>query len=134
MIKKVLFVCVENSCRSQMAEGWARHLGRKEVEAYSAGSKPSGTVNPDAVKVMAEAGVDISAQSSKGFPGLPVKEFDYVVTIGCGDVCPFVPAKKHIEWQIEDPKGKDIGYFRKTRDSIKLEVIGLIKALSKEEK
>jgi len=132
-MKKVLFVCVENSCRSQMAEGWARHLGKGEIEAYSAGSKPSGTVNPDAVKVMAEAGIDISGQPSKGFLDLPVKEFDYVVTMGCKDVCPFAPANKHIEWQIEDPKGRDIDYFRKARDVIKLKVMGLIKASSKGE-
>jgi arsenate reductase len=132
-MKRVLFVCVENSCRSQIAEGWARHLGKGALEAYSAGSKPSGKVNPDAVKVMSEAGIDISGQPSKGFLDLPVKEFDYVVTMGCKDVCPFVPAKKHIEWQIEDPKGKDLDFFRKARDVIKMKVIGLIKALSKGE-
>jgi len=128
-MKKVLFVCVENSCRSQMAEGWAHQLGKGKIEAYSAGSKPSGAVNPDAVKAMAEAGVDISGQGSKGFFDLPVKEFDYVVTMGCKDVCPFVPADKHIEWQIEDPKGKDLDYFRKARDVIKMKVAGLIETL-----
>jgi len=132
-MKKVLFVCVENSCRSQMAEGWARHLGKGALEAYSAGSKPSGTVNPDAVKVMAEAGVDISGQGSKGFFDLPVKEFDHVVTMGCKDVCPFVPARKHIEWQIEDPKGEDLDHFRKARDVIKMKVTGLIETLKGEE-
>jgi arsenate reductase len=132
-MKKVLFVCVENSCRSQMAEGWARHLGEGALEAYSAGSKPSGTVNPDAVKVMAESGVDISGQGSKGFFDLPVKEFDYVVTMGCKDVCPFVPAGRHIEWQIEDPKGKDLDNFRKARDVIKMKVTGLIETLKGEE-
>ena len=128
-MKKVLFVCVENSCRSQMAEGWARHLGKGKIEAYSAGSKPSGTVNSAAIKAMAEAGIDISTQMSKGFRELPVKEFDFVVTMGCKDVCPFVPADKHIEWQIEDPKGKDLDNFRKARDVIKMKVAGFIETL-----
>lgn len=115
---RVLFVCVENSCRSQMAEGWARHLFGDKIEAYSAGSKPSGIVNPDAIKVMAEIGIDISGQKSKGFNDLPIKEFDYVITMGCQDSCPFFPAKEHLDWQIEDPKGKGIDVFRRVRDEI----------------
>ncbi|MBF0215913.1 MAG: arsenate reductase ArsC [Candidatus Omnitrophica bacterium] len=118
-MKKILFVCVENSCRSQMAEGFAKILGKGVVEAYSSGSKPSGKVNPDAVRVMDEAGIDINASASKGFNDLPVKEFDYVVTMGCGDVCPFVPAKEHIDWKIPDPKGRDMEYFRSVRDNIR---------------
>ena len=117
-MKKVLFVCVENSCRSQMAEGFARFSGKSIFEPYSAGSKPSGKVDPMAVEVMKEAGIDISLQASKGFIDLSVKEFDKVITLGCGDVCPFVPAKEHIEWKIDDPKGKDIEYFRIVRDNI----------------
>ncbi|MDD4907623.1 MAG: arsenate reductase ArsC [Candidatus Omnitrophica bacterium] len=132
-MKKVLFVCVENSCRSQMAEGFARQFGKDVWEVYSAGSKPSGVVNPDAVKVMREAGIDISLQESKGFSGLPVREFDYVITLGCQDICPFVPAVKHLEWQIEDPKGRDLDFFRFVRDNIKLKVQELI-AAEREEK
>jgi len=116
---KVLFVCIENSCRSQMAEGWARQIFGDKIEAYSAGSKPSGVINPDAIKVMGEIGIDISGQRSKGFNDLPVKEFDYVITMGCEETCPFIPAKHMLAWQIEDPKGKGLDVFRRVRDEIK---------------
>ncbi len=125
-MKKILFVCIENSCRSQMAEGFAQEIGRDILDAYSAGSRPSGNVNPTAVKVMQEIGIDIFNQKSKGFTDLPVKEFDYVVTLGCQDVCPFVPAKEHLDWQISDPKNKDIEFFRNVRDDIKNKVVKLI--------
>ncbi len=128
--KKVLFVCVENSCRSQMAEGFARKLGKGIVEAYSAGSKPSGQINPLAVEVMKEAGIDISCHTSKGFDNLAIRGFDYVISMGCADVCPFVPAKKHIEWKIDDPKGKAISRFRQSRDEIRNKVTELIRNLS----
>ncbi|MFC1514780.1 arsenate reductase ArsC [Candidatus Omnitrophota bacterium] len=118
-MKTILFVCVENSCRSQIAEGFTRHLGSNTINAYSAGSRPSGVVNPDAVKVMAEAGIDISGATSKGFGDLERTDFDYVVTLGCKDTCPFVPAERHIVWEIEDPKGKDLDFFRKTREQIR---------------
>lgn len=126
-IKRVLFVCVENSCRSQMAEGFARVLGKNILEAYSAGSKASGSVNPVAVKVMKEAGIDISRQRSKGFDDLQKKNFDYVITMGCGEVCPFFPAGQQIDWHIDDPRGKDIDAFRSTRDNIKEKVADFIK-------
>ena len=126
-MKKVLFVCVENSCRSQMAEGFARNLGAGIIEAYSAGSRPSGKINPEAIRVMQELGIDISSQRSKGFDQLPVKEFDFVLTLGCQDACPFVPAKQHIDWNIEDPKNKDTDFFRKVRDDIADKVKELIK-------
>jgi arsenate reductase len=125
--KKILFVCIENSCRSQIAEGFARHFGKDTLEVYSAGSKPSGIINPDAIKVMLEIGIDISKQKSKGFTDLPIKRFDYVITLGCKDICPFVPADKHIEWEIEDPKGKDFNFFRNIRDKIKNRVSNFIK-------
>jgi len=118
-MKKVLFVCVENACRSQIAEGLARVLGKGVIEAYSAGSRPSGKVDPQAIAVMRETGIDISSQKSKGFLELPVKEFDYVVTLGCRDACPFVPAREHIEWQIDDPQGKDREFFKKVRDALR---------------
>jgi arsenate reductase (thioredoxin) len=127
--KNVLFVCVQNSCRSQMAEGFARFYGDKILAAYSAGSNPSGKVNPDAVKVMEEAGIDISGQKSKGFKDLAVKGFDYVVTLGCEDICPFVPAKKYVEWDIDDPKGKSLYFFRQTREKIREKVNSLIRTI-----
>ena len=125
-MKRVLFVCVENSCRSQMAEGFARLFGKGIIESYSAGSKPSGKVDATAIKVMSEAGIDISSQQSKGFNDIGIKEFDMVITLGCSDVCPFIPAKKHIEWHIEDPKGKDLNFYRKVRDKIKDQVKSLL--------
>ena len=129
--KKILFVYIENSCRSQIAEGFARHLGKGVSEAYSAGSNPSGKVNPAAIEVMRELGIDISGAKSKGFDSLPAKNFDYVITMGCKDACPFMPADKHIEWKIDDPKDKGIKFFRKVRGQIKNKVINLIKELSK---
>ncbi len=128
-MKKVLFACVENSCRSQMAEALARDLGGDKISSFSAGSRPSGRVNEKAIEAMKEAGIDISGGTSKGFDDLPVKDFDYVITMGCKDVCPFVPAKEHINWELEDPKGKDIDFFRKTRDRIKEKVSELIDTL-----
>lgn len=125
-MKKILFVCIENSCRSQMAEGFAKEIGKDILDAYSAGSRPSGNVNPTAVKVMQEIGIDIFNQKSKGFTDLLVKEFDYVVTLGCQEVCPFVPAKEHLDWQINDPKNKNIEFFRNVRDDIKNKVGKLI--------
>lgn len=126
---KVLFVCVENSCRSQMAEGFGRKYGNNIIETYSAGSHPSGKINPDAVAVMKEADIDISGQSSNGFSDLPVMEFDYVVTMGCGDVCPFYPEKKYVEWDLENPKGKSIYFFRLIRDKIGEKVKSLLRQI-----
>ncbi len=118
-MKKVLFVCIENSCRSQIAQGFAISFSNGIFDPYSAGSKPSGTINPMAIEVMKEVGIDISSQKSKGFDELDVKRFDLVITLGCGDVCPFVPAEKHIDWKVEDPKGKGIDVFRRVRDTIR---------------
>lgn len=132
--QKILFVCVENSCRSQMAEGFARHYGQGILEVFSAGSKPSGEVSPMAIKVMRESGIDISHQRSKGFIELPVKKFDYVISLGCQDVCPLVPANKHIEWNIEDPQGGKIDFFRKVRDQIENKIMDLIKEMSARER
>ena len=129
-MKNILFVCIENSCRSQMAEGFARAFGEGIIEAYSAGSKPSGKVNPMAIEVMHEVGIDISNNISKSFSELAVSNFDYVITMGCKDVCPIIPAYKHIEWQIDDPKGKDIDFFRKVREDISQKVSELIKSVS----
>lgn len=117
-MKSILFVCVENSCRSQIAEGWARKLNDGSWKVRSAGSSPSGKINPDAVAVMKEIGVDLSVQSSKSLPEPNEGSWDYVVTMGCGDACPHLPAKNRVDWKLEDPKGKPVEFFRQTRDEI----------------
>jgi len=126
MSAKVLFVCVENSCRSQIAEAFARKLGAGVLEPQSAGSKPSGKVNPMAVEVMAERGFDLSAQKSKGLGDLPADRWDYVVTMGCGDACPYVPTKKRLDWNIPDPKTMPKEEFHKICDMIEIKVKGLV--------
>ena len=128
-MKRVLFVCVENSNRSQMAEAYARALGRGEVEAWSAGSRPSGTINPKATRFMAEAGLDLGTQRSKSLAEVEGLSFDAVVTMGCGDACPWMPAKQFIDWQIPDPKHMEPAEFNKVRDFIKEKVEGLIESL-----
>ena len=132
---KLIFVCVENSCRSQIAEGFAKYYGKEmflrakseAISVYSAGSRPSGIVNPMAVDVMKEKGIDISNQKSKGLDTLPRDNFDFVVTMGCGDNCPTVSAKKRIEWRIKDPKGASIEVFREVRDDIEKKVLELLR-------
>lgn len=133
-MKKVLFVCVENSSRSQMAEGFTKVLSAGVIKAYSAGSHPSGEINERAIEVMREVGINISTHASKGFSKLLLRDFDYAVTLGCKDTCPFVPAEKHIHWQIEDPKGKDLTFFKKVRDDIKYNVEQLIYKVSQEDR
>lgn len=124
--KNILFVCVENSCRSQIAEGLTNNLYWQKFVAYSAGSKPSGVVNPNAVEVMKEIGIDISKQKSKGFDEVKDIEFDYVITMDCGEVCPVYPAKQKLSWQIPDPKDKPIEFFRQVRDDIHKKINELI--------
>ena len=128
-MENVLFVCIENSCRSQMAEGFAAHFGKNVLKAYSAGSKPSGIINPAAIKVMKEDGIDISSQKSKGFNDLAVKEFDRVITMGCGDACPLVRAKQRADWNIPDPRDMDEVSFREVRDEIGRKVKDIIAPL-----
>jgi len=120
--KRVLFLCVGNACRSQMAEGFARKSGGDKFEVYSAGSHPAGFVAPNAVAVMKEIGIDISGQRSKGFADIPNREFDYVVSLGCKDVCPIYPTKEKIDWEIEDPIGQPLEVFRRVRDEIRSRV------------
>ena len=116
---RVLFVCVENSCRSQMAEGFARALDVDGLEAHSAGSRPSGIVNARAIRFMAELGIDISRQESKGLDDLPAGVvWDDVVTMGCGDACPHLPARQRHDWDLPDPKDLDDDAFRAVRDRI----------------
>jgi protein-tyrosine-phosphatase len=129
-MKRVLFVCVENSNRSQMAEAFARMHGGAGVEAYSAGSRPSGRVNPRAVEFMAERGCDLTKHHSKGLTDLPATEFDAVVGMGCGDEgCPLVKAKRHEEWGIADPKNMPPDDYRKVRDQIEAKVKELLASL-----
>jgi arsenate reductase (thioredoxin) len=123
---KLLFVCVENSNRSQMAEGFARTLGGGRVAAFSAGSRPSGVVNPRAIQFMRERGIDLTVQRSKGLDDLPTVGWDYIVTMGCGDACPSLPAKHRRDWELTDPKHLDDAGFRGVRDRIEAQVRALI--------
>jgi arsenate reductase len=120
--KRLLFVCVENSNRSQMAQAFARIHGGEEVEAYSAGSRPSGIVNPKAIASMAEIGYDLSKHASKSLDEIPAVKYDFVATMGCGDACPFVQANQRDDWQIPDPKNLAPDEFRKVRDLIEIKV------------
>ncbi|MCA0385084.1 MAG: arsenate reductase ArsC [Firmicutes bacterium] len=125
---KVAFVCVHNSCRSQMAEGWAKHLGSDLLEAYSAGTENYPEVKPLAVAVMEEAGVDMSEHHPKLLTDIP-EELDLLITMGCNVVCPFVPNKHSEDWGLDDPSGGPIEDFRVTRDLIKQKVEQLIKRI-----
>jgi len=132
MKKKLLFVCIENSNRSQMSQAFAKILGGANVEAYSAGSKPSGIVNPKAITAMKELGYDLSAHESKSLKEVEqYAPFDAVITMGCGDACPWMPAKKFIDWQIPDPKHLEPEEFNKVRDLIKEKVAHLLEELEK---
>ena len=128
MKKRVLFVCVENSNRSQMAEAFARMLGGNAVEASSAGSSPSGKINPKAVRFMAELGYDLSTHASKSL-GEVGGEFDAVVTMGCGDSCPWVPARRREDWALPDPRDLDDDGYRAVRDEIAARVQRLLASL-----
>lgn len=123
-----LFVCTENANRSQIAEGFARALGGDRVRVASAGSKPSGSVNPKAVRFMKEKGIDLTAQESKGLDSIPAGEWDYVITMGCGDACPWVPAKHREDWDLPDPKDLPDAEFRAVRDRIEGLVRNLIES------
>jgi arsenate reductase (thioredoxin) len=121
--KRVLFVCVENSCRSQIAEAFARMYGKDldgnlNIEPYSAGSRPSGIVNPKAIESMRELGYDLSKHGSKSLSEIPDVDYEYAITMGCGDECPMVKAKHREDWQIPDPKNMAADEFRKVRDLI----------------
>jgi arsenate reductase (thioredoxin) len=127
--KRVLFVCVENSNRSQMAEAFARIHGGDEVEAYSAGSRPSGRVNSKAINGMRELGYDLSQHSSKSLDDIPDVQYDFVATMGCGDACPFVRAKRREDWNIPDPKDMPPDEFQEVRDTIEAKVKALLSQL-----
>jgi protein-tyrosine-phosphatase len=128
-MKRVVFVCVENANRSQMAEAFARIHGVGKVEAHSAGSRPSGKVNPKAVEAMKELGYDLTTHSSKSLADLAGEDFDVAVTMGCGDECPFIRAKEREDWQIPDPKELPPERFREVRDVIEEKVKELLARL-----
>ncbi|RJP26220.1 MAG: arsenate reductase ArsC [Candidatus Abyssobacteria bacterium SURF_5] len=128
-MKKILFVCVENSCRSQMAEGFANELGKGVIEAYSAGSEPSGVVNPKAIASMKEIGIDISSHKSKGLDAVPAAECDMIVTMGCGADTPSLPAKMRFDWDLPNPKDMPREEFNQVRDDIRRRVLSLLRDL-----
>lgn len=125
---KVAFVCVHNSCRSQMAEGWAKKLGKDVLEAYSAGTENYPEVKPLAVQVMEEAGVSMKGHKPKLLTDIPA-ELDILITMGCNVVCPYVPNRYSEDWGLDDPSGGPIGGFRETRDMIKEKVEDLIRRI-----
>lgn len=128
-MKKILFVCVENSCRSQMAEAFARLHGAGIIEAYSSGSRPSGKINERAVQFMRERGYDLKQHGSKALSEIPDVEYDYAITMGCGDECPYVRARQRVDWGIPDPKNLSDDEFRDTRDLIEKKVQALLAQL-----
>ncbi len=125
----VLFLCVHNAGRSQMAAGWLRHLAGGHVEVFSGGSNPAGQINPVAVEAMAEVGVDISAEAPKIWTDDVVRKVDVVVSMGCGDTCPVYPGKRYEDWELTDPAGEGIDLVRRVRDEIKDHVETLISSL-----
>jgi len=122
----VLFVCVHNAGRSQMAAGWLRHLAQDAVHVRSAGSVPGDQVNPSAVQAMAEVGIDISAQRPTVLTSDAVEVSDVVITMGCGDACPIFPGKRYLDWQLEDPAGKGVESVRPIRDEIEQRIRALL--------
>lgn len=128
-VKRVLFVCVENSNRSQMAEAFARMLGGNAVEAYSAGSKPSGVINPKAIEAMHELGYNLAVHGSKSLSELPDVEFDFVATMGCGDECPYILARKRTDWALPDPKHMSPEEYRNVRNQIRENVRAMLQEI-----
>lgn len=125
-MKRIVFLCIENSCRSQMAEAIARQVGGGRFEVASAGSRPSGQVEPMVFDVLKEKGIPVEDQFSKGIEDLPHLLWDVVVSMGCGDNCPTLIGRRHVDWNIENPRGKDVDFFRRVRDEIEEKVRGLL--------
>ncbi len=125
----VLFLCVHNAGRSQMAAGWMRHLAGDSVDVFSGGSEPAEQINKAAVAAMAENGIDISAEIPQPWADEIVRAADVVVTMGCGDACPFFPGKRYIDWELEDPAGKTVEEVRPIRDDLEQRVRGLLAEL-----
>jgi arsenate reductase len=126
----VLFVCVHNAGRSQMAAGYLQHLAGDRIDVLSAGSQPAEGVNPVAVAAMAEEGIDITGEVPKILTDDAVRESDVVVTMGCGDECPYFPGKRYEDWVLDDPAGQDLDVVRRVRDQIRGRVEGLIAELT----
>jgi arsenate reductase len=126
---KIVFVCVENARRSQMAQGFAEAFGQGELKVYSVGSRPFWAIDPLVIEVMMEKGIDLSSKRPKSLNDLPPIEMDYLITMGCEETCPAVLTKKIIEWDIPDPKGKPIDVFREVRDLIENKVRTLLKEI-----
>ena len=122
----VLFVCVHNAGRSQMAAGWLRHLAADRVEVRSAGSAPADTINPAAVAAMAEVGIDITDQTPKILEYETAQSSDVIITMGCGDACPHFPGKRYEDWKLDDPAGQGVDAVRPSRDEIKTRVEALL--------
>lgn len=122
----VLFVCIHNAGRSQMAAGFLQHLAGDRVQVLSAGTEPKDQVNPSAVLAMAEEGIDIAANTPKVLTTKAVQESDYVITMGCGDTCPYFPGKSYLDWPLSDPAGKGVEDVRPIRDEIRAKVEALI--------
>lgn len=122
----VLFVCIHNAGRSQMAAGYLKHLAGDRVEVRSAGTDPGDKVNPAAVEAMAEEGIDISVNFPKKLTDEAVKESDYVITMGCGDTCPYFPGKTYLDWPLDDPAGQGVDAVRPIRDAVRAKVEALI--------
>ncbi|WP_405802741.1 arsenate reductase ArsC [Streptomyces halstedii] len=126
----VLFVCVHNAGRSQMAAAWLAHLAGDRVEVRSAGSDPGDAVNPAAVEAMAEVGIDITAEAPKVLTADAVRASDVCITMGCGDTCPVFPGKRYLDWDLADPAGRGVDAVRPIRDEIRILVEGLIKEIA----
>ena len=125
----VLFVCIHNAGRSQMAAGWLQHLAGDRIEVRSAGSAPADTINPAAVEAMAEVGIDIAGNQPKVLTTETVEAADVVITMGCGDECPFYPGKRYEDWKLDDPAGQGVDAVRPIRDEIREHVAALITSL-----
>jgi len=125
-VASVMFVCVHNAGRSQMAQGFLQHIAGDRVEVRSSGTMPGDQVNPSAVAAMAELGIDISSATPKILTDEDVRASDYVITMGCGDKCPFYPGKTYLDWVLEDPAGKGVESVRPIRDEIKILVENLV--------
>ena len=132
-MKRILFVCVENSCRSQIAEAFANRYGEGRLQAHSAGSRPRDVVNENAIRSMKAAGYDLSPHRPKSLNDVPDVEYDYAVTMGCGDACPHVRAKRRLDWAVPDPKDAREREFDVVRDLIEDKVRVLIDAIDEEE-
>ncbi len=126
----VLFLCVHNAGRSQMAAGWLRHLAGDRVQVFSGGSEPADQVNPAAIAAMAEVGIDISAEQPQRWTDDDARTADVVVTMGCGDVCPVYPGKRYEDWELTDPAGRPVEFVRTVRDEIRERVEQLMASLS----